>query len=153
MAKRVHIFAVDEDDDDTYLLKEAFCELNECPILEIYRSGPALLEKLSTLSPEDYPDLILLDMNLHGLLSQDVLRQLKASAPLNLIPVLTLTASLDSSSLVVMHQLGTNAILPKSAHFSELVRTVQAIDEFWLRRAWLPTSVLKISGKSGWGTS
>lgn len=144
MSARIHIFAVDDDEDDTYLLEEAFCQLAQCPHLEIFRSGPALLERLGSLSPLEYPDLILLDMNLPGQTGQDVLLTLKAGQPLSLIPVLTLTGSDDEAALVNMHQLGSNAILHKSVHFDELVRTVQAIDAFWLRSAWLPISSYKI---------
>lgn len=146
MEKRVHIFAVDDDDDDSYLLQEAFCHLDECPVLEIYRTGPALLNRLDGLSPGEYPDLILLDMNLPGLDGQSVLKQLKGTSTMCLIPVLTLTSSTNEKALLDMYRLGTSAVLRKSVHFDELVEIVRAIDQFWLRAAALPSALTPQAG-------
>ena len=57
------IYIVDDDPDDRQLILDAFLETNpslDCIFIE---NGEQLMETLNNTDPENYPSLILLDLN------------------------------------------------------------------------------------------
>lgn len=75
------------------------------------------------------PDIILLDVVMPGLDGGDVQAQLQANPTLARIPVVMLTALVDSSELSegAVAQAGTQMVLPKPVNLDLLLRVIEEI--------------------------
>ena len=87
------------------------------------------------------PDLILLDLNLPRKDGREVLREVKTDDALRQIPVVVLTTSQHQEDIVRSYKLAANAYVSKPFNLQQLLDTVQAIEQFWLVAATLPSEV------------
>lgn len=85
--------------------------------------------KAVSAAREFMPDAILLDVVMPGMDGGDVQAQLQASPLLSGIPVLMLTALVDSTELSegAVAQAGTQMVLPKPVNLSLLLRVLDEI--------------------------
>ena len=93
-----------------------------------HEDGLDALRWLSTLSPSNLPDLILLDRNMPQITGDECIRILKADSLWNTIPVLFLTAQISVQNLVqgLVH-LAADDYLPKPFAADELIARVQVL--------------------------
>ena len=93
-----------------------------------HEDGLDALRWLSTLSPSNLPDLILLDRNMPQITGDECIRILKADCLWNTIPVLFLTAQISVQNLVqgLVH-LAADDYLPKPFAADELIARVQVL--------------------------
>ena len=93
-----------------------------------HEDGLDALRWLSTLSPSNLPDLILLDRNMPQITGDECIRILKADSLWNTIPVLFLTAQVSVQNLVqgLVH-LAADDYLPKPFAADELIARVQVL--------------------------
>ena len=93
-----------------------------------HEDGLDALRWLSTLSPNNLPDLILLDRNMPQITGDECIRILKADSHWNTIPVLFLTAQISVQNLVqgLVH-LAADDYLPKPFAADELIARVQVL--------------------------
>lgn len=77
------------------------------------------------------PALILLDLKLPKVDGLEVLRQIKADAALQLIPVVLMTSSREERDLLGSYQLGVNSYVVKPVKFHEFVEAVKQVGAFW----------------------
>ena len=93
-----------------------------------HEDGLDALRWLSTLSPSNLPDLILLDRNMPQITGDECIRILKADSLWNTIPVLFLTAQVSVQKLVqgLVH-LAADDYLPKPFAADELIARVQVL--------------------------
>ncbi|MHB8606167.1 MAG: response regulator [Thermoplasmatota archaeon] len=84
------------------------------------------------------PDLVLLDLNLPRKDGREVLADLKGDPALRSIPVIILTTSDSSEDIRRAYGLHANCYITKPADFSEFVRVVRQVEDFWLSIAKLP---------------
>jgi CheY-like chemotaxis protein len=84
------------------------------------------------------PQLILLDLDLPGMNGFEVLAWLRQDPTVQHLPVVVLTSSTYSPDLTRAYQLGANSFLTKPTDFTELIREVKHMSDFWLyqRRAY-----------------
>lgn len=80
-----------------------------------------------TLARRDRPDLILLDRHLPDMLGEDVLRELRASAPTARIPVIVVSADAMARSAAMFRRLGADAFVAKPIDAEELWRTISSV--------------------------
>ena len=93
-----------------------------------HEDGLDALRWLSTLSPSNLPDLILLDRNMPQISGDECIRILKADSLWNTIPVLFLTAQVSVQNLVQgLVQLAADDYLPKPFAADELIARVQVL--------------------------
>ena len=93
-----------------------------------HEDGLDALRWLSTLSPSNLPDLILLDRNMPQISGDECIRILKADSLWKNIPVLFLTAQVSVQNLVQgLVQLAADDYLPKPFAADELIARVQVL--------------------------
>lgn len=94
-----YILFVDDDEDDRDLILRCCEQLNKAEKARFLASGEELLRFLATLqSPEDYPALIVLDINMPGMGGETALLRLKAEPRYQHIPVIVYSTGDNSNN-------------------------------------------------------
>lgn len=88
---------VDDDKDDCLIVKHAASRVSLNLNIRFFYSGQELLDYFEKAilegSDDDYPDLIMLDLNMPRLGGKEVLQSLKQHAELSHIPIVIYTTS------------------------------------------------------------
>lgn len=79
MKKDVKIYLVDDDEEDRYLMLQAFKQVGIDEGILQFTNGQQLIKHLSTLDPEHFPQLIIMDYNMPVLNGYETLSQLKTN--------------------------------------------------------------------------
>lgn len=114
------IYLVDDDEDDRLLLQQAFrqhpalCEINE------FIDGIELIKQLEQVPEGQYPNLILLDLNMPRIDGFDVLKIIKQRSDWHMIPVVILTTSDDQRDRQRSMELGADDYMVKPPSYSML---------------------------------
>jgi CheY-like chemotaxis protein len=80
---------------------------------------------------EGQPVAVFLDLKMPRLDGLEVLRQMKETDSLRMLPVVMLTSSREESDLVASYQLGANAYVVKPVGFEQFVDAVGRLGMFW----------------------
>jgi len=139
--QRFEILLVEDNPADALVLEAYFGKFSDKYALHCVRSGEAALSFLFhgvEYSDAPRPDLVLLDLHLPEMTGFEVLAAIKQHEHLKDIPVIVLTGSSAEDDVKQAYALQANCYLTKpdgTAGFDELIN---AIEDFWLRRATLP---------------
>ena len=79
-------------------------------------------------------DLVLLDLNMHGLDGREVLREIKTDENLRIIPVVVFTTSSNPRDIQSCYRFGANSYHLKPIDLYEFEAVVQTIIEYWLAK-------------------
>ncbi len=132
------ILLVEDNPDDVELTLRAFRKHNLGNNVAVVRDGQEALDYIfakgpyAERSPDQNPDLILLDLNLPKLSGLDVLRAVRAKPATKRIPVVILTTSDDQNDIASGYELGTNSYIRKPVDFDKFSVTVKELGTFWL---------------------
>jgi two-component system, chemotaxis family, response regulator Rcp1 len=140
--KPVELLLVEDNPGDVRLTQEALKESVTNVNLNVAKDGVEALDFLHHKDPfgnAPRPDLILLDLNLPRKSGREVLSQIKADPNLKRIPVLVMTTSRADQDIQRAYELNANCYITKPTDLDDFLRTVRAIEEFWLNTATLPT--------------
>ncbi|MGV3558321.1 response regulator [Larkinella arboricola] len=138
MTNRPFIAVVDDDEDDLFLIQEAFKScLNEENVI-LASSGVDLLLRLETVSI--LPSFLLLDLNMPQMSGFDVLTRLRSDPRYTLMPVLIFSTSNAQPDVDRAYELGANSYVKKPASFADYKSVVEDLCNFWLRVASTPSS-------------
>lgn len=86
-----------------------------------------------------WPDLILLDINLPLLNGHEVLQQIKNNEQTKHIPVIILTTSSATSDILTAYNNHVNCFITKPVEINEFFDVIRALVDFWLIKVKLPT--------------
>ena len=86
----------------------------------------------STRADWHLPRLIVLDLDLHGVNSLDILRELRGNALTRLIPVVVLASSLESIKEVENLGLPVNSCVLKPADSRRFTQLIADVGYYWL---------------------
>lgn len=128
------VFIVDDDPDDRQLILDALIEVNptiDCVFIE---NGDQLMETLANTEHENYPSLILLDLNMPGMLGLHALKEIRINKHYSHIPTIILTTSTFSQDESSSYKLGASCFLRKPQSYPELVEIAAAIIRLWLKK-------------------
>ncbi|HEV9035402.1 MAG TPA: hybrid sensor histidine kinase/response regulator, partial [Puia sp.] len=114
---------VAEDNNLTAFLLTTFLEDLGCQF-EIVSNGRDLLELAQKKSPDEYPDIILLDSRMPVLGGEETIRMLKRLPVLNEIPIIVSTADVYSDALERMLKAGASTYLKKPIDHQALKRAI-----------------------------
>lgn len=128
------VYIVDDDPDDRQIILDAFLENNTSMDYVFIENGDELISTLSSCGPEDYPSLILLDLNMPGMLGMQVLREIKEKEQFSHIPTIVLTTSTLLTDRSASYELGANCFLSKPPSYTELVALTSAIARLWFHK-------------------
>lgn len=91
MHTQYNVLVVDDDEDDQFLIRQAFEDDSKLFSLQFATDGTDVLEKIK--APKMLPDLILLDLNMPKMSGFDVLTHLEGSEEYRHIPVIIFSTS------------------------------------------------------------
>lgn len=132
------ILIADDDFDDRTLIKKAFKELNMENQLQFAADGVALMDMLNEKENEMKPSIIFLDLNMPKKDGRQALREIKDNETLRKIPVIIFTTSQSKDDIDSTYLTGANCFITKPRTFSDLLKTVKNIVDFWFETATLP---------------
>ena len=134
-----------EDDlDDQLLLKNAFVENGGNQELHFVGDGVDLLYYLNNVQQgshgkEDYPDFIMLDLNMPRKNGREALQDIKQHPVFRKIPVIIYTTTTDEQEIRRCYELGANTYIVKPTNFESMVRIVNTVLRYWLSTASVPS--------------
>ena len=136
MSDRRTILLVENDPADAELTRQALRRCDANLELVVEHTGDGAIERLKSSSPG--PDLVLLDLNMPGTDGRAVLAEVRKHETTRTLPIIVLSTSNNPADVVASYAAGANAFLTKPMGFSERVRAVSALCEFWFETARLP---------------
>jgi CheY-like chemotaxis protein len=139
--KPIRVLLIEDNEGDILLFKEALDQRDNPCALEVLRNGMLAIEWLeskASLSPQDLPQLIFLDINLPKKNGQEVLSFIKNDPRISHIPVIMLTTSSYPKDVITSYQNRANCYITKPVDADEFLKTINRIEDFWLHLACLP---------------
>ncbi len=128
------VFIVDDDADDRQLILDAFLETNPAIDCIFIENGTQLMETLNTSDPENYPSLILLDLNMPGMMGLHALKEIRGNKSYAHIPTIILTTSTFAQDESSSYKLGASCFLHKPQSYQELLEIASSIARLWLKQ-------------------
>jgi CheY-like chemotaxis protein len=138
----LEILVVDDNEDDTYLLKDAFTHAPSLNIVCVVRDGEealAYLRRHGVYRNATRPDLVLLDINMPKKNGFEVLQELKADRHMSSIPVVMLTTSERDEDVVRCYANGACAFISKTVDVETLKQTAVQFALYWDFAARIPS--------------
>ncbi len=141
--KAIDILMVEDNPGDIELARIALEENRLYNRLFVAENG---LEALRFLRNEEpylkvpLPDIILLDLNMPVMDGREALKEIKSDPRLRMIPVVILTTSQAEEDVLRSYNLHANCYISKPIDFSQFIKVVKSIENFWL-------SIVKLPGK------
>jgi len=138
------ILLADDDEEDRMLTEEAMEETDLKCQLQFVEDGEQAMEYLlnegafKNKTKFPLPHLILLDLNMPKKDGREVLAELKQHPTLKSIPVIALTTSSSPEDIALMYGLGVNSYITKPVSFSDMVKTINSLKQFWFEIVSLP---------------
>jgi two-component system response regulator len=138
MTGDARILLVEDDPQDVELTLRAFRIENVQSRIEVVRDGEEALDYLFCRGdyknrPSDQPPtLVLLDLKLPKIGGLQVLREVKASAECQSIPVIVLTSSGEQRDIAESYKLGVNSYIQKPVDITEFRKAIRALALYWL---------------------
>ena len=137
----IEILLVEDNPGDADLAREALSDSKLKNNLSVVGDGEeamAFLRKQGKYAAEPRPDLVLLDLNLPKKDGRQVLAEVKADDDLKRIPVVILTTSRAEEDVLKTYNLHANCYIAKPIDFSQFLKVVKSIEDFWLSIVVLP---------------
>jgi len=137
----IEVLLVEDSVGDVRLTREAFKDAKVHINLHVAVDGDdamAFLKRERQYGDAPRPDLILLDLNLPKKDGRAVLKEIKESQTLAIIPVVILTTSASEEDILRTYQLHANCYITKPVDLEGFLKVVKSIDTFWLSVVKLP---------------
>jgi CheY-like chemotaxis protein len=136
------ILIADDDADDRLLVKDAFQESDVVNNLRFVENGVELLDYLRKQGKyqdaPDFPDLVLLDLNMPRKDGREVLQEIKNDPNLRHLPVVILTTSKAEEDILRSYDMGAAGYITKPVTFEGLIEITKGLSEYWLQIVRLP---------------
>lgn len=133
----VDILLVEDRQDDLEMAMQALHGARMANRIHSVRDGAAALEFIFCKgeyvhrSPDDLPQLILLDLGLPKVSGLEVLRQIKSHPGTKQISVVVLTISMEDRDLEASRRLGADAYIVKPVDFRNLSEVTPSLQMQW----------------------
>ncbi len=140
-SRPIQILMVEDNPDDIELTMEALKDAKVGNILNVVKDGEEALAYLrgeGRFQGSSRPDLILLDLNMPKKDGREVLKEIKSHPSLKRIPVVILTTSQAEEDILNTYDLHANCYITKPVDFSQFLKVVRSIEDFWLTVVKLP---------------
>ena len=141
VGKPIHILMVEDNPDDIELAMEALKDAKVGNTLKVVKDGEEALDYLHGQGHYQgalRPDLILLDLNMPRKDGREVLKEIKNHPTLRRIPVVILTTSQAEEDILNTYDLHANCYITKPVDFTQFLKVVRSIEDFWLTVVKLP---------------
>ena len=131
------ILLVEDSRADALLIQEALRQSGVDDEVETVVDGEFALARLRS---GELPRLVLLDLNLPRKDGRSVLAEVKADPELRSVPVIVLTTSSAPADIAFAYEHHANSYVRKPIGLERLIEAADAIRDFWLRTATLPSN-------------
>ena len=135
------ILLVEDNPGDALLAMEALKDSKHHNELIWVRDGMEAMDylhKVGKYKNADYPDIILLDLNLPSKDGKEVLREIKSNNDLKQIPVIILTISSSEDDIIKSYNLQANSYITKPIDLEEFINVIKSIEYYWFSIVKLP---------------
>ena len=137
--KNLDILLVEDNEGDILLTLEAFEDSRIVNHITVLKDGKAVIDFFSTLkSPDDMPQLILLDINLPKVSGHEVLLFLKNHEIFKTIPVIMLTTSSSEKDILLSYKNHVNCYITKPIDVNDFMSAITKIEDFWINIVTIP---------------
>lgn len=130
------ILLVEDNPKDEALTLRALKKANIGDRVVVARDGVEAIDYLHGTrddgSRNDLPDLVLLDLKLPKIDGHEVLRRIRSDERTRLVPVVTLTTSVEDKDRLQGYSLGTNSYVRKPVDFTQFAEAVVQLGMYWL---------------------
>jgi two-component system response regulator len=132
------ILLVEDNPDDVTLTLRALKKNNIGNRVIVVEDGAEALDflfcqnKYRDRSPEDLPQLVLLDLRLPKIDGMEVLRRIRADKRTRTLPVVILTGSEEEQKMVESFKSGANAFMRKPVDFDQFKVAVPKLGLSWV---------------------
>lgn len=128
------ILYVEDNEDFVDVVERAIGQIDGTTVLRTIDDGALALNTLEQLAEDkSKPKLILLDLNLPGLSGLDLLRRIKETQALRYVPIIMFSTSDNPKDIRSSLEFGANAYVTKPLGYSNLLKCLSAMHEFWLK--------------------
>lgn len=137
----INILLVEDNPADVYLIRTILKESQTPYNLHNVLNGEDVMEFLLKKEGQKTvfrPDLILLDLNLplkHGF---EVLKEIKSTPELKMIPVIILTSSSAEGDILKSYNLFASCYVSKPVDWEDFSNVFKSLENFWLQFVHLP---------------
>jgi CheY-like chemotaxis protein len=121
------ILVVDDDEDDRFIIDEAFKEIGYESEIKKFISGDALLHYLEQIDASLYPSLIVLDNVLTKGDASSLLGILKNNTSYRSIPVIIYSTSISASRKEQLRSMGAYACIEKGALMGDVIEVAKQL--------------------------
>jgi CheY-like chemotaxis protein len=130
------VLLVEDNPNDVELTLTALKEAKLANEIVVTNDGEQALEYLQRRGryadrSGPNPAVILLDLKMPKVDGHEVLRQIRASPDLRLIPVVVLTSSREEKDLYSSYDRGANSYVVKPVAFEEFIGAITRLGVFW----------------------
>ncbi len=135
------VLLVEDNENDIELTKIGFEQSGFAVDLQVVRDGEACLAFLRRQDPyanAAVPDLVLLDLHMPKMGGMEVLATMSSEDALRHIPVVVLSTSSNEGEVTEAYRRNCRGYLIKPVGFTEFVRAVRALGEYWFNLVVLP---------------
>lgn len=135
--KQKVILLVEDNPDDELLTLRAFEKNRLVNEVAVVRDGAEAISWLDAC--DGLPALVLLDLKLPKIDGLGVLKHIRSSARLKLLPVVVLTSSREDRDLVESYALGANSYVRKPVAYEEFLEAARTLGMYWLMLNEVPS--------------
>lgn len=137
-----NILIAEDNEDDIFLIREAFEAVNMANRVAVVRDGEEALAYLRGEGPFSqcpFPGMVLLDINMPKKNGLEALTEIKSEARFRPLPVVMLTVSEREEDIVRSFQQGACSYIRKPATFSRFLAIVKEFELYWTLVSKVPT--------------
>ncbi|HET9992957.1 MAG TPA: response regulator [Kofleriaceae bacterium] len=133
-----YILLVEDNPADEKLTLRAFKQSGVMNEVTVVRDGAEALDYLlgtgshSGRDIRELPTVMLLDLKLPRISGLEVLRRVRETEPIKLLPIVILTSSKEEEDIARSYELGANAYVRKPVELAEFVVATKTLGLFWL---------------------
>ena len=132
------ILMIGDDRDDRYITEQLFAELGYDIGLWFCHSGNDAMHLLEVCRETELPSLVILDRNLPGMDSLEVLRRIKESSRLSHIPVVVVCGTAFPAEVAACYRAGANSYIQKPESNKATTERIAAFLNYWFTTVDLP---------------
>jgi CheY-like chemotaxis protein len=129
------ILIADDDEDDVQMTKECFIDNKLAVDVNEVGDGQYLMDHLQSLKSthgKDFPQLIILDLNMPRKNGLETLKELKEDNMLCRIPVVVFSTSKAPGDIEKAYELGASCFVSKPNSLDEWCDKIAKLGKFWV---------------------
>ncbi|MFH0992315.1 MAG: response regulator [bacterium] len=134
------LLLIDDNQDHANILQYAFQKSKRCAQLRSFDDSVSAIDFLLPVKKKEteYPDLILLDLNMPRIDGRELLKILKSNDQTKGIPIIVLSSSEREDDIRYAYEQGACSYISKSTLLSDFSSVFPMFMEYWIGIALLP---------------